>query len=256
MPNPVRRSLYTLPFGRDLCDATVSEIFSRVGNDPLALSNVILLLPNNRAVKSMTDAFVRQLKPGLLLPRMAAVGDLGLDESLGPLLDPLDSASVILPAIEPMRRLLLLTRLVLKQRAAAGANVTTTEALRFAKKLAEVIDELEIEQIDFAEFDNIQPEAQDLAGHWQSSYADLLQLIPAYQKELAAIGCIGPSARRNILLARLAKYFADHPPAGWIIAAGLSTAAPAVAKLLRNVAMLPQSMVILPSIDLDMTDSQ
>jgi hypothetical protein len=40
-------------------------------------------------VRNLTEAFIRASGGGLLLPRMAVVGDLDLDETLGALLDPL-----------------------------------------------------------------------------------------------------------------------------------------------------------------------
>ena len=255
MPDRTRPSLFTLPFGQDLCDATVDAILKRAGDDPLALSEALLLLPNNRAIRSMTEAFVRRIKPGLLLPRMAAVGDLALDEALGPLVDPLSSDAAILPVIEPLERLLLLSGLIARHRAVGATKVTPTEALRLARYLAGVIDELEIEQIKFERFDIIKPEGHDLAGHWQSSYAQLLAMIPEYDAALAKMERIGPSARRNLLLDQLSRSLTANPPAGLVVAAGISTAAPAIAKLLKRVAVLPNSMAILPSIDLQMEDT-
>ncbi len=40
----------------------------------------------------------------MLLPRMVVVGDLDLDETLGPLLDPLGAGADIPPAADPVRR--------------------------------------------------------------------------------------------------------------------------------------------------------
>lgn len=255
MTDPIRPALYTVPFGQDLCDATVSVIFEKLGRDPLTLSNAVIFLPNNRAITAMTEAFVRALKPGLLLPHMAALGDLALDDKLGALFDPLGMAPAIPPAIAPMARLLLLARLVTQQRAATGAPVTPTEALRFARKLCDVIDELEVEQVQFGRFDVIKPEGQDLAAHWQKSFVQLLQLLPDYHAELAALGLTGPSQRRNLLLDRLGKSLAGQAGKPWVIAAGISTAAPAISRLLRRIALLPQSMVIFPAIDVDMSDA-
>ena len=49
-----------------------------------------ILLPNNRAVRTVTEAFVRASGGGLLLPRLIAIGDPELDERIGGALDPLD----------------------------------------------------------------------------------------------------------------------------------------------------------------------
>jgi ATP-dependent helicase/nuclease subunit B len=255
MVDAIRPSLFTLPFGQDICGATVEAIFDRVGDDPLALSEALILLPNNRAIQSMTEAFVRRAQPGLLLPRLVAVGDLALDEALGPLLDPLDNAQTIDPVIEPMQRLMLLAKLVTKHRAASGDPVNPNEALRLARYLGEVIDELEIEEIRFGRFDEIKPE-EDMAGHWQSSYGQLLAMLPEYHAELERLKRLGPAARRNHLLDQLSKRLQDAPPEALVIASGISTAAPAIARLLKRIALLPNAMVVLPSIDLEMSGAQ
>ncbi len=255
---PIRPSLYTVPYGADLCSASVDAIFESVGGDALALSEAIILLPNNRAVKSMTEAFVRRASPGLLLPRLVAVGDLALDEALGPLIDPLDNKAAIDPVIAPMQRLMLLTKLIGKYRKATGEAVTPSEALRLARYLGTVIDELEIEEIGFDQLRAIEATSNftpDLAGHWQSSYGQLLAMVPEYHAELTSLKRLGPAARRNLLLDQLTQRFREAPPAGLVVAAGISTAAPAIARLLKQIALLPDAMVVLPSIDLDMDDA-
>ncbi|MFC4291995.1 double-strand break repair protein AddB [Sphingorhabdus arenilitoris] len=256
MPEPIRPSLYSCIFGQDLCDAAVEAILARTGEDPLKLSEAILLLPNNRAIQSMTEAFVRRLKPGLLLPRMAALGDLALQETLGPLFDPIDAAGHIPPVIEPMSRLLLLAQLVMKQRSASGSNITPTEALKLARYLVQVLDELEAAQVSFDRFDIIKPDGQDLASHWQNSYTQLLHLVPLYHAELARLGVIDAAARRNMLLENFARRLREDKPQQLIVAIGVSTDAPAIAAVLKQVALLPNSMVILPALDMDMADEE
>jgi ATP-dependent helicase/nuclease subunit B len=250
-----RPSLYTIPFGEDLCAATVSALLERSAGDPLALVQTLVFLPNNRAIRSLTEAFVRCAGPGLLLPRMVAIGDMALDEALGPVLDPFGSEDAVPAVIPPMQRHLILAALIRKHRTAKGTAVSATEALRLARYLSEVIDELEIEGIRFSRFDVIKPE-DDMAVHWQSSYAQLLEMIPEYEAELRAINFLGPAARRNILLFNVTRAFRNSPPPHMIVAAGVSTAAPAIAALLKQIALLPKSMVILPAVDLVMDETQ
>ncbi len=251
---PIRAHVYNVPFGNDLCDATASLILQAGTADPLSVSENILLLPNNRAVKAMSEAFVRQAAPGLLLPRMVAIGDLALDEALGPLLDPVSAEQIVRPVIGTLDRILLLAKLVGKYRP-NGQSVSPAEALRLARKLADMIDELEIEQVDFARFAEVGIET-DLAGHWQSSYGQLLEILPAYRAELSLRNLLGPAERRNLLLGRLEQRLGEAPPEVPIIAAGITTSARAIARLLRRVARLPQGIVILPGLDLDMDEGQ
>lgn len=246
-----RPRIYSVPFGEDLCEATVSHILKEVGPDPLALSGAIILLPNNRAIKAMTEAFVREAEPGLLLPRMVAVGDLALDEALGPMLDPLSADEAVWPAINPASRIVLLAELVLKYRR-AGESLSAAEALRLARKLAEMIDEMEIEQVDLDELTGISIEAE-LADHWQNSFGQIVQILPAYRAELAKRKLLGPAERRNILLGRLEARLRSEPPAVPVIAVGITTAAKAVARVLRRIVRMADGTVILPGVDLAMS---
>lgn len=83
----------------------------RYSEGELGLARLTLLLPSRRAIRTVTEAFVRHSgttdRPGMLLPRMVVVGDLDLDETLGPLLDPLGAAEIA-PAADPTRRWLRL----------------------------------------------------------------------------------------------------------------------------------------------------
>ena len=252
----IRTRVVSVPFGTGLSDVTADMVLDRCEHDPLRISTATLLLPNNRAVKAMTGAFVRRASPGLLLPRMVAIGDLALDEALGAMLDPLADDSSILPVIAPAERLMLLAELIIGYRP-PSQPVSPAEALRLARQLAEMIDELEIEQVGFEAFKGIaETMRDDLQSHWQSSYGQLMQILPDYRTALAAKKLLGPSERRNLLLDRLSSRLRENPPSGLLVAAGITTAAKAVARVLANVARLPQGMVVLPGVDLAMPDVQ
>jgi ATP-dependent helicase/nuclease subunit B len=253
--SPIRPNLFTQSFGQDFCDTVVGAALDDAMGDPLRLSQTLILLPNNRTIKAMTEAFVRRAQTGLLMPRMVAVGDLALDEALGPLIDPLTSEEPVPPAIAPMQRLLLLTQLIDAYHRTAAKPVSSPEALRLARLLAEVIDAFEIEEIAFTRFLELDV-AAELSSHWQSAYAQLLSLVPAYYGELTKRNLLGPAMRRNQLLGRLSQALLAQPPETMVIAAGISTAAPAIVRLLRRIALLPKAMVILPAIDLAMADEE
>lgn len=249
---PIRPRVYSVPFSTGLCDATVRLVLQN--GDAMSASRTTLFLPNNRAVKAMTEAFVRQAAPGLLLPRMVAIGDLALDEALGPLLDPIASDDPVWPVINPAQRLMLLAGLVQRHRP-MGQGITPAEGLRLARKLADMIDELEIEEIGSERFSEI-PVETELAGHWQSAYGQLFKILPDYRAEMARRQLLGPSERRNALLDRLNRQLRDAPPVGPVIAAGITTSARAVARVLGRIARLPDGAVVLPGVDLDMADEQ
>ena len=83
MSDPQRVTVYTVPSHRSFADALAAGLIARFGKDPLGLARGRVLLPNNRAVRTLTEAFVRVSGGGLLLPRLIPVGDPELDERVG-----------------------------------------------------------------------------------------------------------------------------------------------------------------------------
>ncbi len=83
-------AVYTIPAHRAFADALAKGLIAQhEGRDGgLALARGIILLPNNRAVRALRDAFVRESGSGLLLPRLVPIGDIDLDETLGNALAP------------------------------------------------------------------------------------------------------------------------------------------------------------------------
>src|SRR5256714_9998962 len=107
-----RPAVFTIPAHRSFADALTAGLIQRFGKDPLGLARGRILLPNNRAVRAVTEAFVRASGNGLLLPRLIPVGDPELDERIGGALEPIDDGEPIPPAIDPLSRLLALAGLV------------------------------------------------------------------------------------------------------------------------------------------------
>src|SRR3954465_4518536 len=103
-----RVAVFTIPSHRSFADALAAGLIARFGKDPLGLAQGRILLPNNRAVRTVTEAFVRQSGSGLLLPRLTPGGDPELDERVGGALDRIDEGEPVPPAIDPTERLLTL----------------------------------------------------------------------------------------------------------------------------------------------------
>jgi ATP-dependent helicase/nuclease subunit B len=242
--------LYTIPPHRAFADALAAGLIAQFGGAPTGLARGLLLLPNNRAARAVTEAFVRRAGGGLLLPRLAAIGDLDLDEKLGLAFDPID-AEQLPPAIDPIERQLRLARLVQRHRA-----VDAAEAMRLAGELARTLDQLIVEEIAPARLREVAADRPDLATHWQASLDVLELILRDWPAELARLGRIDLADRRNRLLRSLDARWQNAPPPGFVCAAGVTTAAPAVARLLRRVARLEQGLVVLPGLDLLMPEDE
>ncbi|MEA3012668.1 MAG: ATP-dependent helicase/nuclease subunit [Sphingomonadales bacterium] len=236
--------VFTIPPHRAFADALAAGLIAQHGREKTGLARGIVLVPNNRAARAIQDAFVRRSDGGLLLPRLVPVGDPELDERIGGMFEPLGEAPIP-PAIEPARRLMLMGRLVQRHRGCDAA-----EALRLAADLARTLDQLLIEEVDPARLSTFAAELPELSIHWQKSLAQLQLILADWPALLKESGRIDLARRRNLLLDAVARRWRAMPPPGFVCAAGITTAAPAVARLLGAVARLPEGMLVLPGLDL------
>lgn len=236
--------LYDIPAGTPFLAALANGIRKQLGADPLALSRATVLLPNRRAVRALGEAFLAAGDgAALLLPRIAAIGDVDEDE-LSLAAETASLAAELPPAIDALARHLLLARLV----AARGDLVPSpAAAFKLAEALAALLDEMQIEEVGFERFADLVP--ADYAAHWGETLAFLEILREAWPKILASRGEMDGQARRAKLIRALAAHWARTPPAGPIWAAGSTGSVPATAHLLATVARLDRGAVVLPGLD-------
>ncbi|MDP3905599.1 double-strand break repair protein AddB [Novosphingobium sp.] len=242
--------LYSIAAHRGFADALVAGLIPRYAQDDVGLARLTLLLPSRRAERIVTEAFVRLSGGGMLLPRMAVVGDLDLDETLGPLLDPLGAGSAIPPAADPTRRWLRLAELL---KAQLGEDAPKAPGLlRLAHETGRTMDRLTVEGIELGDLlqDRVAGIVGDLADHWRQATRLFATVQARWLAELAERGEVDPPERRNRLFQHAARRWRETPPAHPVVAAGVTSASPALAELLRTIAQLPRGAVILPDLDL------
>ena len=238
----------SVPAGRPFVDGLAAGLLARWGDEPLALARVLVLLPTRRAIRSLSDAFLRVSGgEARLLPRMQAIGDVDEEELA---FDAAAAADVLglPPAVPPLRRTLLLAALVRRDRATAPA-----QAAQLAEELGRLLDRLHTNDVDLAELAGLAPE--DLAQHWQQTLDFLHRLGPPWRGVLAAEGTMEPAERRGRLLRALAERWVREPPAHPVVAAGSTGSIPAAAELIATVAGLPQGLVVLPGLDAGMDEA-
>lgn len=242
-------AVYSIPPTRGFADALVAGVLAQHGADNMALARGMILVPNNRAAQALREAFVRQAHNGLLLPRLVPIGDNDLGERAGAALDPIDEAPLP-PAVEPLQRQLILARMIQQGRA-----IDAAEAMRLAGDLARTLDQLIIEGIPPARLAELNMSGE-LSAHWNASLDQLQVILELWPRELARRGRIDLADRRNRQLQRVTEAWRAQPAKAFVIAAGISTGAPAVAELLGQVARMPGGQVVLAGLDLEISDAE
>lgn len=257
-PGPL---VYSIAAHRGFADALVAGLVPRYREEGFGLARLTLLVPSSRAARTLSEAFIRHAGEtgagGLLMPRMIAVGDLDLDEKLGAALDPLGAAEIP-PACDPVRRWLTLGRLIAEERDAAGMDPLPGRAqLNLAREMARTMDRLLVEEkaVEDLVGDAVLDSVAGLADHWKRAIRLFARVNVRWQAELAERGEVDAATRRNLLFDHAGRRWREAPPPHPIVAAGVTSAAPALARLLRVIAGLPQGAVVLPDLDLAMEDA-
>ncbi len=250
--------VYSIAAHRGFADALVAGLVPRYSEGQFGLARLTLILPSTRAMRTMQEAFIRhygaQGREGLLMPRMAVVGDLDLDETLGPLLDSLGAALDVPPAADPTWRWLRLAELIRAQR--GDDSPGDSALLRLAFQLGQVMDRLLVEDVRPEAL--VEPAVLDLLGdlsdHWLRSLELFVAVQDGWLGELKAAGQVDAATRRNLLFRAAAQRLRANPPLTPIVVADVTSASPALAELLRAIADLPNGAVVLPDLDLSLDD--
>ena len=235
-----------MPFARTL----VQSLLQQTKDDPQVLARYTLLLPTRRACRVVQEEFLRFSEGhSLLLPKLTPIGDVE-EEDLSLLMFGATGEFLDIPAAVPaLERQLLLAKLVL---ANPHFMQGPDQALRLGKALAQFLDQVIVEGLEFKDLSSLVPE--DFSAHWQITLEFLKIISEAWPHILAERGYVDAAERRNLLLQHLSAYWTDYPPDFPVIAAGATGSIPAAAGLLKVIAGLPQGTVILPGLDAGMDD--
>ena len=250
-----------IPAGIAFADALAEGVIRRWGHDPLVLAKVRILLPNRRACRVLQDAFLRVSGArALLLPRLLPLGDLDADElemTSGEVVAEAAAETEIPPAIPPLRRQLLLARLIMKWGEVAATDdeieaPSEDQAVRLAAELANLLDQVETEGLDLKDLKGLVPDKY--SEHWKITLTFLEILSVQWPIIQAEQGCVGIAERRRLLLEAQAIAWRDNPPDAPVVVAGSTGSIPATAELIKVVSRLPQGFVVLPGADLTVSE--
>jgi ATP-dependent helicase/nuclease subunit B len=246
------KGVFSIGIDRRFADELATGILAEYGGDPLKLADILILLPTRRSVRSLREAFLRASdgKP-TLLPRMAPLGD--LDDDVWDDL-PGGEALTLPPAIGRPEREALLSELVLAFKEDDGEPIeqTSAQALKLARELGSLLDELAIDGVPFDRLEALVD--GNFATHWRRTLKFLAIVGEHWPRILAERGQIDALDRRTQAIRAQAARWRERPPITPVIAAGSTGSQPATRELMTVIAGLPHGAVVLPGLDREIDD--
>ena len=278
-----RPNVFSIPPGVSFLETFVDaflagDIVPGIGKDfsPLAFARTTIYVPTRRAGRALATQFAGALGNGAaLLPRITPLGE--LDESADAALfaaNPLDFDEAAPAPVAELERRLLLARLIIAWARSLERAIVAFEpdgkpqydvdepflvasspagAYALAVDLGALIDELHIEEIPVDNLDAIVD--ADFDRYWSITTRFLEIALRQWPEILATRGLIDAVVRQKTHIDLRVAALAAEVDGSPTIALGSTGTQPATARLLATIAMRSNGAVILPGLDLDMTEA-
>lgn len=242
-------------------------------DDPLLLPTATIYLPTRRAAHALGTAIIDAMGTNAaLLPVIRTLGDDDENEfeiasasGEGSLGDPIG-------ALERQLHLAMLVRgwtnaISQSTRELFGDEdivipSSSAEAMHLAGDLARLFDQMETEEISWAELLAFAVSDNDSSGRpqawaeWWNLTLHFLRIVsdawPAYLRERELMD---PSERRGKLLDLRTGHYRESGSRGPVVAAGSTGSIPATARLLKQIASMPNGAVVLPGLDYSLSEN-
>jgi len=251
-----------------LLDGRIVEGFSRALG-PLDMADATIYVPTRRAARALADEFASALaRPATLLPRILPLG--GLEETETSLL--FEEPGLEMPlgqaASDIWRRMQLAVlvqrwavalrhaivsvgadgSLVTDPREACLVGTSAADAWHLAGELADLIDELIIEDVAWEKLDPLV--LPEFDAYWRITLDFLNIAITEWPAILEKYNLVDAARRQHLLVESQMKRIEAGRSAGLVIAIGSTGTNRATARLLATIAAAPRGAVVLPGLDL------
>jgi len=240
--------VYNMPSGAPFLRSLAAGLTARLGDD---LPRALVFLPTRRAVRALGDAFVQHaIEDGrgvALLPRMRPLADIDPEE---PPFEPGELVGVVAPAMPSAQRRFDMARIVSRYHGRISElPLTPAGALGLADQLLSVMDDAAMDEVTLSGADKLEDMRARAAEHYQNA-AKLFEIVGTHWPQyLSEQNMMEPMARRVALLNALTDHWTESPPDYPVIIAGSTGTLKATARLMRCVARLKDSAIILPGLD-------
>lgn len=245
MANP--ENLFFIPPGVAFADLIAKQLMAETADQPDALPDYVLMVPNRRSAKVMRDAFLRQSGGAVtLLPTIRPLGEADEDELAVYGAGGQQAALDLPPAIPDLQRKLLLTRLIMNRPNHRDEKPTADQAARLAGELARFLDQVQTENCQFSDLKGLVPE--EFAEHWQLTL-EFLQILTLHWPDILATQEVSDRAmRRNALIKAQIELWQENTPQTPVLIVGSTGPFPALRDLMGAVLAMPKGRVVLPGL--------
>ena len=184
-------NLYTMPPSAPFLQQLAIGLNASLGDK---LSTAMVLLPTRRAVRELTDEFLKLRGGGAaLMPLMRTLAD--MDENEPPFI--LGTTDIdIPPSINSVRHMFELAQLITKKMTVSGQAPDAASALAMSEPLVSLLSDLALEELGPNALAKLADDLDFLPEHFQNA-AEFVKIITQYwPKYLQELGLSQPSTRR------------------------------------------------------------
>lgn len=245
--------VYTVAPDQPFLSAVARGVLARVGDDPLRLSDLTILVPNRETAFQLRQAFTEQMggRPGIM-PRIDSPGDiddgyLSLRLSDNKVLS--QALMDIPPPVTRLERQLILAGEIMK---IPGMASSLQKAVKLGGELGVFLDELQANNIQLRDIDRLVP--PEFKKQWGATAEFLKIITDVWPKKLQDMGQVDPEEHRHALIQLQAAHWQMSPPQKPVLAVGFSDTDPSTLSLLKAVIGTPGGAVVLPGVDKGLDD--
>lgn len=242
--------LISIPFDAVFLDMVAQKWMENTNSQGHYVPRGIIIVPNQRTVKGLINSFIKVNKgKPLLLPKIVSIGS--IDEA--GLSFNTDQGLTFFPSVHPVRRLSILTALILQMNHQLGSRIQAGEAWNLAKSLADLMDEAEWLGCDLKTALSKAVEGE-YAQHWQDVLKFLSIITIVWPQWLQDNQLMNPVARVIALLKAQAEIWRNSEYQDPVWAIGFADARPAVVDFLSAVMQLPRGRLIVSGLPEDLPE--
>lgn len=241
-------NFYTFPATNGFAYSLAAHCEAMATDKQIPLSSFKIFLPTRRGIRTLQEAFLNlsEGKPRLL-PIIQSIGDADLEE----VSFTTPEAANIPPAIDPLRRQMVLARLLEKL---WPHDYQYRQALGIAAELGHLIDQIHTEDLDPSTLGDLKS-IRDYAAYWEITTSFLIPLLtevwPTY---LQSEGMIDPGLHRRLRINALTDFYKNNAPSSPVIVAGSTGSIPATRDFIKTIASMDNGQAILPALDMVMAE--